>query len=228
MNKKRSFLLPGVFLLLFGAFTALVCLVDVQPIGPAGSSVGLATLNGYIFDRLGVNEIWYGISEFLGLVALLVVLVFALVGLAQLLRRRSLRRVDVQLLWLGGFYILVALVYCLFEVVVVNYRPILEDGALAASYPSSHTMLVICVMATAKGEFRRLLPGELGVALGWVCRLVMVVTVVARLLSGVHWFTDILGAILLATTLVLLHTRTTPKASCPPLSKKFQKTQKNA
>ena len=84
---------------------------------------------------------------------------------------------------------------------------VLTDGALEASYPSSHTMLVICIMGTAIMQFRRLLPEKKGlrIFLDGAAVLLIVVTVVGRLLSGVHWFTDILAGVLLSSALVMLY-----------------------
>ena len=208
--KKRNLHLLTAGLLLLGAFalwTAAVCLVDVHPIGPNGSSVGFAALNGVVHRTLGVHWPLYTLTDWLGLVPMGFVFGFAILGLVQLIRRRSLGRVDRDILVLGGFYLVVLAAYLLFEKFAVNYRPVLIDGFLEASYPSSHTMLVICIMGTAIMQFRRLLPEKKGlhIFLDGAAVLLIVVTVVGRLLSGVHWFTDILAGVLLSSALVMLY-----------------------
>lgn len=207
-NKHRkNFTITGLLFLSFLLFTCIVKTVDVKAIGPKGSSVGLAALNQFVFQRLGVHLGWYAVTDWLGVAALLTACGFALVGLTQLLRRKSLLKVDGGILLLGAFYVAAAAVYVLFECVVVNYRPIILHTELEASYPSSHTMLVICVMSTAIMQFRRLLPEKKGlrIFLDGAAVLLIVVTVVGRLLSGVHWFTDILAGVLLSSALVMLY-----------------------
>ena len=150
-NKKR-FVLGTSLIVAFVLWTVFVRLVDVQPIGPEGSSVGFATLNGFVHELTGVNWVLYTITDWLGLVPIAVALGFAILGLAQLIGRKSLWNVDHSILALGVFYIAVMAAYVFFEIVVINYRPTLIDGYLEASYPSSTTMLVMCVMPTAASQ----------------------------------------------------------------------------
>lgn len=203
MKTKTMFLTAAVLFLLFTGFTVLVSAVDVQPIGPEGSEVGLAALNQWCFEHLGVHPIWYEITEVLGIIALTVAAGFGLSGLVQLIRRKSLRKVDFQILLLGAFYGITAAVYVFFECAAINYRPVLLDNALEASYPSSHTLLVLCIMGTAVPEFRRRTASRkrLRTVLETLSYLMMAVTVIGRLLSGVHWFTDIAGGVLLSAAL---------------------------
>lgn len=208
MKRNRSqkkfvwaFLLFALFLL----FTLALKTVDVQPIGPEDSRVGFAGINRFFFQLLGVSDFWYGLTKLLGYLAFLVVGAFALTGLLQLIQRRSLKKVDYRIWLLAGFYVLVAGFYVLFEKIVVNYRPVILDEAvgLEASYPSSHTMMLICIMATAHYLLPRLCKNAALVSIGRaLCVVMIVVMPIGRLLSGVHWFTDIMGACLLSTALV--------------------------
>ena len=206
--KRRNLHLLTAGLLLLGAFalwTVAVCLVDVRPIGPNGSSVGFAALNGAVHAVLGVCWPLYTITDWLGLVPMGFVFGFALLGLVQLIRRRSLGRVDRDILVLGGFYLVVA-AYLLFEKFAVNYRPVLIDGFLEASYPSSTTMLTLCVIPTAMLQLRRRIPrAGLRRVILWMLGIFTAFMVVGRLLSGVHWLTDIVGGALLSAGLVALY-----------------------
>ena len=143
-RNKRSFIFSGILFLLFIIFTVVVKIVDVHSIGPEGSLVGLATINNSFKDVLPLNETIYKVSEVFGYISLLIVAMYGIIGIKQLIERKSLFKVDRNILLLGMFYILVAIVYVIFEFVVINYRPVLLDG-LEASYPSSHTVLSICV-----------------------------------------------------------------------------------
>lgn len=204
-NKKRLVLGAGL-VVAFVLWTILVRFVDVRAIGPEGSSVGFAALNGFVHELTGVNWLLYTVTDWLGLVPIAVALGFAILGLAQLIKRKSLWKVDHSILALGVFYIAVMAVYVFFEIVVINYRPTLIDGYLEASYPSSTTMLVMCVMPTAAMQLNARIKNTF-------FRLCAVITIVAftavmvigRLLSGVHWITDIIGGALLSAGLVMTY-----------------------
>ena len=204
-NKKRLAL--GVSLVVaFVLWTVLVRFVDVQAIGPDGSSVGLATLNRFVHELTGVNWILYAVTDWLGLVPIAVALGFAILGLVQLIKRKSLWKVDYSILALGVFYIVVMAAYIFFEIVIINYRPTLIDGYLEASYPSSTTMLVMCVMPTAA----MLLNVRIKNTVFRRCAVIIIVIftafmVIGRLISGVHWISDIIGGALLSAGLVIIY-----------------------
>ena len=208
MKKKsrRLFFVGASLLAEFVLWTVLIRFVDVQAIGPQESSVGFAMLNGYVHSLTGENMSLYVITDWLGLVPIGVAFGFAVLGLVQLIKRKSLFKVDLSILVLGGFYIVVMAVYVLFEMVVINYRPILIDGYLEASYPSSTTMLVMCVMPTAMMQLRTRIKNKVFSR----CVMVAIATFVAfmvigRLVSGVHWITDIIGGALLSAAIVLMY-----------------------
>ena len=208
MEKKNSRLFwVGVGLLaVFVLWTVLIRFVDVEAIGPRQSSVGFATLNGYIHNLTGVNMSLYIITDWLGLVPIGVAFGFAVLGIVQCIKRKSLLKVDRSILTLGGFYIVVMAVYILFEIVVINYRPTLIDGYLEASYPSSTTMLVMCVMPTAMMQLRTRIKNDLFRRCVMLTITVFIAfMVIGRLVSGVHWITDIIGGALLSTAIVLMY-----------------------
>ena len=203
--KKRLWLLPAAPWVAFALLTLLLTCVDEQPIGPQGSAVGFATVNGWAFQLLGVHLLWYHITDWLGVVAIAIAFAYAATGLCQLIKRKSIRKVDRHILALGGFYLLVIGCYLFFEKVVINCRPILMDGNLEASYPSSHSMIVVSIMATAVMAFRALCPQkrEWCLAADIFAAVVIAVTVIGRLIAGVHWLTDIVGGLLLSAALVV-------------------------
>jgi len=148
----------------------------------------------------------YTITDWLGLMPFVFVMGFALLGLVQWIKRKHLFKVDHNILILGGFYIVVMTAYVLFEVFVVNYRPVLIDGILEASYPSSTTMLVMCVMLTAIMQFNvRIKNNILKRCVAFATTAFIVFMVIGRLISGVHWITDIIGGALLSAGLVLMY-----------------------
>ena len=203
---KRKIGIALGLLAAFALWTLAVKTVDVQSIGPGGSVVGFATVNGWFHSLTGVHMTLYTITDWLGLVPAAFGFGFAILGLVQWIRRRSICLVDRSILVLGIFYIVTLAVYLLFEEWVINYRPVLIQGFLEASYPSSTTLLVLCVMPTARLQLRCRVQNLILRRI--VCVAItgfIVFMVVGRLLSGVHWLTDILGGILLASGLVMLY-----------------------
>lgn len=205
-NKARKRLWMAVgFLMAFALWTLLLGVVDVQPIGPNDTKVGFATINGFLHHMTGVNMVIYTVTDWLGLVPVAIGFGFAALGLAQWIRRKSIRKVDFDLWVLGGFYLLMLAVYLLFESVVINYRPVLIHGFLEVSYPSSTTLLVLCVMPTTMLQMRRRMHRRLRYILQRIIVSFMLFMVIGRLLAGVHWLTDIIGGVLLAGGMVLLY-----------------------
>ena len=205
-KNKRWLVCVASLLMAFVLWTVLVHFIGVRAIGPEGSSVGFATLNRYVHELTGVNLSLYTITDWLGLVPIAVALGFAILGLVQLIKRKSLWKVDHSILALGVFYIVVMAAYVFFEMVVINYRPTLINGNLEASYPSSTTMLVMCVMPTAAMQLNARIKNT-------ALRRCAIITIIAftafmvmgRLISGVHWITDIIGGALFSAGIDLIY-----------------------
>ena len=190
----------------FVLWTVAVQFIDVRTIGPNGSSVGFATINGFVHKLTGVHMSLYNVTDWLGLVPVFVAMGFALFGFAQWIKRKHLSKVDYSIFVLGGFYIAVMAVYVLFEMITVNYRPVLINGILEKSYPSSTTLIVMCVMPTAIMQFNsRIKNTALKKSVSFLIIAFIVFMVIGRLVSGVHWFTDIIGGALLSAGLVTMY-----------------------
>ncbi len=208
---KRHFILSGAFAFLFALLIAFVKLLDVAAIGPLGTAVGLSSLNEAFHTLTGVLPVWDLLTDAVLLLAILAVGAFALLGVIQLFKRRSLKKVDAELLSLGGAVLLLAALYVAFEVLVINYRPILEDGELAASFPSSHTMLTVTLfLSTARILGNYIQAPRLVLSLKITLIVLSALSVIGRLLSGVHWFTDILGAVLIGLAVYFLFSGALP------------------
>lgn len=209
MNKQNKLSLAIVLLAAFAVWTVALCFVDVQSIGPQGSTVGLATVNGAFHRLTGVHMALYTITDWLSLIPVAVIIGFGSLGLAQWINRKKLCQVDRSILSLGEFYAVVLAFYLLFEYLVINRRPVLIEGYLEASYPSSTTVLVMCVMPTALLQLKQRI--KMPTLRKTVCAAIAAFTafmVIGRLISGVHWLTDIIGGALLSTALVLLYSAT--------------------
>lgn len=205
-KSRKEFIIATGFLAAFVLWTLAVQTVDVRPVGPNGSAVGFAQLNGFVHTLTGVHWRLYTVTDWLGLVPIAVCFGFGVLGLVQWIRRKKITKVDRNILILGGYYMVVMAVYILFEYVVINRRPVLIDGFLEASYPSSTTVLVLCVIPSAMLQLRERIKNKAAksVVLS-VFAAFAVFMVIGRLVSGVHWVSDIIGGILVSSGLVMMY-----------------------
>ena len=202
--KNKKYLISAILIVCAIAFTILVKVVDVKQIGEGQTIVGFATVNEAFLKNVGVHMVWYKITEYLGYIPLLIAVGYATVGLVQLIKRKSVFKVDKEIIILGAFYIFVVAIYLLFEKVIINYRPILIDGKLEASYPSSHTLMSICILVSSIIINKRIFDNKYTKIMNIFSILLMLVIVVGRLISGIHWFTDIIGGIIISSALLML------------------------
>ncbi len=206
MKTKKNVRITLTAFIAFVLWTVAITKIDLQAIGPRGTVVGFATLNDAFHKMTGVHLWLYEVTDWLGLVAIVFVLGFGVLGLIQLIRRRNLFKVDSDIIILGVFYILVIIGYVVFEEFAINYRPVIIEGRLESSYPSSTTLLILCVMPTAilqlKNRIKSVVVKNIIVLVISVFTLFMVI---GRTISGVHWLTDIIGGILLSISLVMLY-----------------------
>ena len=202
-KRRKEILLCGGLFAIAIIYTLLVKYIDVQAIGPNDSLVGFATINNFMFNLTGVNMLWYDITDWWGFVPLFIAFIYAIIGFIQMIKRRSILKVDKEILGLGVYYIIVIGLYIFFETYVINYRPILMDGILEASYPSSHTLLSVCICGSSLSINKYLFKNKnFFKAENIISILSILVIVIGRFISGVHWFTDIIGAILISIALL--------------------------
>lgn len=205
-TRERDLLAGIVLVAAFALWTVAIRLIDVQNAGPLGSEVGFATINVWFHRLTGVHMLIYTITDWLGLVPIIICMCFGVLGLVQMIHRRSLLKVDFDILLLGAYYVVVILGYLLFEMVPINYRPILIGGNLEASYPSSTTLLVLSVMPTLKYQSeRRIAKPVTRKAIAVFVIVFSAFMVLGRLIAGVHWATDIVGSVFLSSGLFMIY-----------------------
>lgn len=196
-----------IFILAFILWTVFILTVDVQPVGVQGTDIGFATVNSWFHSLTGVNMLMYYATDWLGIVPVFVCMLFGITGVLQLVKRRSLRKVDPDLIISGIYYIIVIFCYLVFEIYPLNYRPVLINGVMEASYPSSTTLLVLCVMPTlVLLSSHRISKSKIKMIIKVLTTLFSVFMVSGRLISGVHWLSDIVASALLSGGLYFLYT----------------------
>ena len=205
-NEKNTLITGTIMLILFAVWTVLIQTIDVQAVGQNGTDIGFAGLNVWFHKMTGVHMWVYTVTDWLGLVPIFICMIFGVVGLVQLIKRRSLLKVDKDIILLGIYYILVIFGYLIFEMIPVNYRPILIEGRMEASYPSSTTLLVMSVMPTLAFQVhRRIRNTKVRYGIYAFTVLFTAFMVVGRTVAGVHWLTDIAGSVMLSSGLYLIY-----------------------
>jgi undecaprenyl-diphosphatase len=206
---KRDFKRPLVMLVVTILFSVLTVAVDRKPIGYDGTSVGFSSINGLFAGSFGYNPVMDTLSDIAMYLSFLVVAAFAFLGVMQLIRGKSLSKVDKIIIGLGILYVVVAVLYVAFDKIPINYRPILQPGEteLETSFPSTHTLVICTVLGSGIVAAKRLFKNEMTVRVLKIAFIaIMAIGVCARLFAGVHWLTDIVAGLLFSVTLVSLYT----------------------
>ena len=201
--KRKNIIISIILTIVAIGYTFVVKTVNVKAIGPNKSVVGLSKINSWFSNLVSSNMTIYKITEILGLAVLLIVGIYGLLGLIQLIKRKSLFKVDREIILLGVLYVLMAVVYVFFEKFIINYRPVLIDGELEASYPSSHTILAICICISSLIVSKNYLSDNYLKISNIVTVLLLLGVFLGRIISGVHWISDIIGGIIISATLLM-------------------------
>ncbi len=200
-KKKKWFKISVCLLIVAVIYTVLVKYVDVKAIGPGDTKVGFAIMNKWFKDLIGYNKLFYTVSKYAGVIPFGFCAYYGLMGLIELIKKKSFKKVNYRYYILACFYAIFVALYFFFEKVIINYRPIVVDGVIEASYPSTHTLLAICLCGTSLIVSKLLIKNNtLRMLADIAAWLLMVVIVFARLISGVHWLSDIIGGIIISLT----------------------------
>ena len=208
MKKKNAYLFGFVFLIISVVFSLMAKTFDVGAATETpGYKIGFAGINNGFHSLTGVNMSFYYITNIMGFIAIAIGLAFAFIGFLQLVIRKSFAKIDRFIYCLGGTYVLLGVIYVAFEKIIVNYRPIYMDGEIEASFPSSHTLLISVIIATAVIEANRHFADKkpLKITLTVIGVLFIAAAVILRLLSGVHWLTDIIASVFISTSITFFY-----------------------
>ena len=142
--KKRGYGKTILLFIISIIYTVLVTFVDKQTIGPEGTSVGFSAINKVFLDLISYNPMWDKITDLMLMIAILTAVYFAATGFIQLLKeKRPLAEIDKDILIMGFLYVILVIMYVLFDKVPINYRPVILDEGLEPSYPSTHDLMTL-------------------------------------------------------------------------------------
>ena len=205
MKKLTYLLIPSLFLAVFVVWTALVKVIDVQYVGAAGF-LGFYHLNTQINDFVQNQNthLFKTLTDVLMFAALSTLVPFAVVGLVQLIKRKDLKKVDSTIYIILAGYVAMVVIYFVFEIVKINYSPLSTAEELKASYPSSHVMIYSVMMGVAVLGLLHYakMHDDLKLLINIFYMFSTLGVAVLRLLSGQHYFTDIIGALLISYTIL--------------------------
>ncbi len=206
MEKKNTSLLTTIILaVVTGIYTVLVCTVNKAPVGPEGTSVGFSSMNKAFADAIGFSPLWDKITDVMMIAAILAAVSFVVLGVMQLVKKKSVLKVDKAILALAAVYIVVVVLYVFFDKVPINYRPIImpDETSPEASFPSTHTLVICTILSTAIVAWDRVFSDKKTICniLKIAAIAVMVIGVAGRIIAGVHWITDIIAGLLFSATL---------------------------
>lgn len=137
---------------------------------------------------------WARITDIILISSILSLSVFAILGLCQLFSRKSIKKVDRSLLAMFIPLILMAVAYFVFNHFLIwNVRP---NGSGEASFPSSHVMVVSTIFFCIALILPQYIHSKLACAsLNLLMLLLIVFTAIGRVVSNMHWMSDVFGAL---------------------------------
>lgn len=205
MKAKYYLIVCATLLVAFLALWCCVVFVDVQRVGANDTTLGLASVNLAVFLLLGQDATWDYVTDWLTVVCILVGASVGAKAFFQAVMRKSVKKVDTELYVVLGCYLLALAFVALFEIVPVNYRPLLAQGNLQASFPSTHAL--ICIVSVGETLFTatfRKCRKPLQLTICALFALCCVAVCLGRLLAGAHWLTDVVASVLLGGAIVAL------------------------
>ena len=143
---------------------------------------------------------WDKITDIILITSLAVLGVFAVLGLYQLITRKSLKKVDRNLLAFIPPLLIMVVIYIVFEkFIVINVRP---DGSGEPSFPSTHTMVVATIFFLTMNNLKKYIHNKpLCIILDIVMLALISLTATGRVLANKHWPMDVIFGIIFAMVL---------------------------
>lgn len=137
---------------------------------------------------------WGMITDVIVASAIAVVVVFACLGLYQWVSRKSLKKVDPQLLWMPLPLAIMAVVYFIFEkLIVLNVRP---NGSGEPSFPSTHVMITATVFFITMLIIPKYVKQKsLRIILEVIMVIMIILICIGRVLANMHWPIDVVGGV---------------------------------
>lgn len=147
---------------------------------------------------------WNLITDIILASSLAVLAVFAILAFCQWIKRKSLAKIDPELLWLPLPLVLMAATYFIFDkLLILSTRP---NGSGESSFPSTHVMVVTTIFAIAAILIPKYVKSDLIRTFLYAAMLTLVATTcVGRVLADMHWIADVIGALVFSAIFVIIY-----------------------
>lgn len=147
---------------------------------------------------------WDLISDVILVTAFAILGALAMLGLIQLISRRSLKKVDHELLMFPIPLAIMAIVYVVFEkFLILNTRP---NGSGEPSFPSTHVMITATIFFMVAVVLPRYIKSKVLCAMFDIIMLILLVLVcTGRILANMHWPTDVAGGVVFASIFAAIY-----------------------
>lgn len=147
---------------------------------------------------------WEKITDIILITALAVLGVFAVLGLVEWIKRKSLKKVDRELLAMIPPLFLMAATYFIFDhIFILNTRP---NGSGEPSFPSSHTMATATIFLMTMLALKKYVKNKsLRIFLDVVMLILIVLVSVGRVAANMHWTSDVIGALIFSLIFVAIY-----------------------
>lgn len=186
-----------------GLFLLLIILLqfDKNIITISGKEVGLSHINDLIDYKS--NKKLDIISDILLYTSFIVAIAGVVIGLYQLITRKSLFKVDSFIIIFGIFLVAAVILWILFDYVIkINYRPLNPNEG---SFPSTHVLLTVFLTNVGGLMLAKYCKNTTLIIVAYVVSLLFIILVVLfRILSGMHYITDVFGGLFLGFSLSYL------------------------
>lgn len=193
----------GISFLFLFCFLIILLQIDKAVIAESGKAVGLSHINKlatYSYDSDSST-----FSNLLFYATFLIVLGAVILGVFQLIKGKSLKKVDVEIIVFGISIVVAAIFWLAFDKVIkINVRPI---DASEGSYPSTHVFLTTFFLLMGRMLLLKY-KDEKSIKISSLILVIVyiIAMVLLRVSAGKHYITDVVGGVFLGLAFYFLTT----------------------
>ena len=147
---------------------------------------------------------WNLISDIILITSLVTFAVFAVLGFFQWIKRKSLKKVDKELLWAILPLSLMAATYVIFEkFIILNVRP---NGSGEPSFPSTHTMVAATIFFITAIILPKYIKSRAArITLDLMMLIFIILVSIGRVLANMHWVSDVCAGLVFAAIFATIY-----------------------